>query len=394
MEEDERLNLLAIEYAKNQDYDGALEIFESLLKKDPKSQLYRHNVSEAMNQKTRGLFFEERFEEMEAIFLQGLERFPESVKLRINYGIFLFFMERFKEGFIYYRTRNPSLQCTFQGKHYDPYVLNKHLKGKTVYLMPEKGIGDDIFFLRFIGLLKKRDARILFCTNNKIKSILKRHDGIDRVISHEKEINERIDFPMLLGDLPYALGIDPKQELVPSLKLKPNKESLKSIQDLLSKIVKGPFIGITWRAGSSNHPGDFLKAIGLDQLAKVLKPLVKTHSFLSLQRHPDPKEHKQLEKYLGIRIYDFSQFNEDLEGMLALLDLIDEYVGVCNTNMHLRASLGKTCRVLVSYPWDWRWVSYRKRSFWYPNFTYYCQTPQGSWDGALASLSRDLSCKK
>ena len=36
--------------------------------------------------------------------------------------------------------------------------------------------------------------------------------------------------------------------------------------------------------------------------------------------------------------------------MLALLSLIDEYVGVSNTNMHLRAGVGKTAKVLVPAP--------------------------------------------
>ncbi|HEX9782720.1 MAG TPA: hypothetical protein VGA56_08320 [Opitutaceae bacterium] len=34
--------------------------------------------------------------------------------------------------------------------------------------------------------------------------------------------------------------------------------------------------------------------------------------------------------------------NEDLEDMLALLAVVDDYVGASNTNMHLRASAGRT----------------------------------------------------
>lgn len=46
--------------------------------------------------------------------------------------------------------------------------------------------------------------------------------------------------------------------------------------------------------------------------------------------------------------------NEDREDLLALLALLDDYVGVSNTNMHLLGSLGKTARVLVPNPPDWK----------------------------------------
>ena len=40
--------------------------------------------------------------------------------------------------------------------------------------------------------------------------------------------------------------------------------------------------------------------------------------------------------------------------MLALLSLLDEYVGVSNANAHLRAGLGRSMQVLVAHPPDVR----------------------------------------
>ena len=44
-------------------------------------------------------------------------------------------------------------------------------------------------------------------------------------------------------------------------------------------------------------------------------------------------------------VHDLTALNEDLEGMLALLSCLDEYTGVSNTNMHLRAAAGRTARM-------------------------------------------------
>ena len=77
--------------------------------------------------------------------------------------------------------------------------------------------------------------------------------------------------------------------------------------------------------------------------------------------------------------------------MLALLALVGEYVGVSNTNMHLRAGVRKTARVLVPRPADWRWMTDGDRSPWFPDFAIYRQTADGDWDPAMTRLAADLS---
>ena len=54
--------------------------------------------------------------------------------------------------------------------------------------------------------------------------------------------------------------------------------------------------------------------------------------------------------------------------MLALLALIDEYVG-CLEYQHAPAGRGgKTARVLVPAPPEWRWMAEGKESPWFPGF--------------------------
>ncbi|RPJ44071.1 MAG: hypothetical protein EHM16_16420 [Betaproteobacteria bacterium] len=89
-------------------------------------------------------------------------------------------------------------------------------------------------------------------------------------------------------------------------------------------------------------------------------------------------------------MHDFSDLNDDLESMLALLELIDDYVGVSNTNMHLRAAAGRAARVLVPNPPEWRWLALGRASPWFPQFTVYRQSLRGDWNDALRTLARDL----
>ena len=59
--------------------------------------------------------------------------------------------------------------------------------------------------------------------------------------------------------------------------------------------------------------------------------------------------------------------------------LLDDYVGVSNTNMHLRAGLGLTARVLVPLPPEWRWQADAAESPWFPGFAIYRQTHAAGW---------------
>ena len=49
---------------------------------------------------------------------------------------------------------------------------------------------------------------------------------------------------------------------------------------------------------------------------------------------------------LGRDALDFSAANDDLSEMLALLSLLEDYVGVSNTNMHLAAAAGATAAAI------------------------------------------------
>lgn len=74
----------------------------------------------------------------------------------------------------------------------------------------------------------------------------------------------------------------------------------------------------------------------------------------------------------------------------ALLALIDDYVGVSNTNMYLRARAGRAARVLVPFPPSgagWPRGIHRRGS---PGFRVYRQKPDGDWSTAVERLRIDL----
>jgi hypothetical protein len=165
------------------------------------------------------------------------------------------------------------------------------------------------------------------------------------------------------------------------------------MQQQLAALGPPPYLGLTWRAGTAperqrGSGWSLHKAIPLDPLGAVLRQVDAT--WIALQRHPEPGEIGRLADLAGKPLHDLTALNDDLESMLALLALIDDYAGVSNTNMHLRAAAGRAAKVLVPQPPEWRWMAAGGKSPWFPGFRIYRQEFDGNWGNAFDRLATDL----
>ena len=264
--------------------------------------------------------------------------------------------------------------------------LPADLGGRRFVLMKEQGLGDELFFLRFAPLLKARGAEIVVEASPKIAPILRRVDGFDQIVSDGLGTadGERV----FQGDLPYLLGGANRVTEPPPLKLRPLPERRDHWRRRLDSFGPRPHVAVTWRGGVKG-PGKLFKQAPLDRMAEVLENVAG--SVIALQRQPRPGEVAEMEGRLGRGVGDFTDANEDLEDVLALLALIDTYVTVSNTNVHLRAGVSATCHVLVPHPPEFRWLVEGERTPWFRDFHVYRQKADGSWDGAIAALRRDLA---
>jgi Flp pilus assembly protein TadD len=297
------------------------------------------------------------------------------------------------------------------------------LSGTKILLLREQGLGDELFFLRFAAGLKSRGASITYRANAKIASMLGRVPALDQVITDDVAL-PAADLAVLVGDLPRMLGkLDASPypaptasrgtprtamtrehgfqrspriyypELPPPLALTPLPERLQEMKGRLSGLGPPPYLGLTWRAGTAPEQQQgsvwiLHKEIPLEQLGAAMRGVNGT--LLSLQRNPQPGEIESLSARAAMPVHDLTALNEDLEAMLALLALIDDYVGVSNTNVHLRAGAGRTARVLLPRPAEWRWMISGNESPWFPGFRVYRQSPVGDWGAAFDRLAQDL----
>jgi hypothetical protein len=227
-----------------------------------------------------------------------------------------------------------------------------------------------------------RGAELAVETHPKLARVLAGHATLGRLI-HPEQATPGHE-PILIGDLPYLIGA---VAAAPSLMLAPDPALRAEMAERLATLGPAPYVALTWRAGIQDGKS-LSKTVPLELLGRALAGGQGT--LISLQRNPEPDETAIVARSGGRTIHDLSALNDDLARMLAMLTLIDDYIGVSNTNMHLRASVGGTARVLVPHPPEFRWCARGDSSPWFPTFQVYRADATG-WTGALTRLSADLA---
>ena len=303
---------------------------------------------------------------------------PDYVEARKNRALGNLLLGKFGRGWADYLAPPPAV-----------FAVKKHLARDArcaLLLRCDQGLGDEIFFLRFLPLLRGRGVtRVLYEGGAKITSILRRVEGIDGLVTQGEPLPAS-DESLHISYLPLALGH--ANAPPPSLAVAPVAARVAELRARLAALGPPPYIGVTWRAGATDTPDVLFKLAPIADLGRSLAGLPGT--LIALQRLPEAGEIDLLATSAGTSVHDLTALNEDLEGMLALLSLLDDYVTVSNTNVHLRALTGRVSRVLVPCPPDFRWMAEGAESPWFPGCRVYRQEADRSWDGALADLRRDL----
>lgn len=133
---------------------------------------------------------------------------PKDTRCATVLGMVLMQRGQYKEGWAHYRGRycanNPYRFVKLPGFS-QPYWQGEDLRGKTIMVHREQGLGDEIQFSRYVSRLKteKGAAQVyLVCTKNSIP-LLQQLSDIDGVIAHERGNKIPLfDYWIMLLDLP------------------------------------------------------------------------------------------------------------------------------------------------------------------------------------------------
>ena len=309
--------------------------------------------------------------------------YPEAT---VNLGYALVAQGKFAEGWeaLSFRPhpqvnlRDPGLRVTV------PHDAALPPAGTPAIVHGEQGLGDTLFLLRFAPQLRARGHRLAFWGDARLHPLLARTGLFEHHLRPEAVPGAGLAI-LWAGDLPRLLGASDPAAFPPPLALTTDPVRLGGMRARLAAWGPAPYVGITWRAGLERKGKVALaKEVPPRLLGAALAPARAT--FVSVQRNPRAEEWAEAAQALGAPLHDAGFANEDLDDALAIMALLDDYVGVSNTNMHLRAGLGRRARVLVPFPPEWRWLERAERSPWFPHWPLYRQSATGDWSAALEGV--------
>jgi tetratricopeptide (TPR) repeat protein len=255
------------------------------------------------------------------------------------------------------------------------------LRGRTILLHSEQGLGDTIQFCRYAKAVADRGARVLLEVEPPLVELLA-IEGVAQVIAKGAPL-PGFDLHCPLLTLPLALGTEPAT--IPSARRYLGSDGGRAagwVRRLGPR--RRPRVGLVW-SGNPAHANDDNRSIPLAEFATIgsqrvdlisLQPTIRDGDRAALAAHP--------------RILDFGAELRTFADTAALCDQLDLVISVDTAVAHLAGALGKPVWILLpAYP-DWRWLRDRSDSPWYPSARLYRNESRQSWSALLARLHADL----
>lgn len=266
------------------------------------------------------------------------------------------------------------------------------IPSKPLLVLPEQGLGDQIFYGGMFADLESAGVECLVCVEDRLVELFRR------------------SFPKLMFATPTQLtGLNEPETLfsaritMASLGrwLRTSEQDFKRISSpflhcdksratALRRQLKKPnrlMVGLSWQSLRAKHGAG--KSCSLSQLLPALKS--ENIDFVDLQYGDTTEERSLLKASAGIDIQRLETIDNklDIDGLAALIDACDIVLTVSNTTAHLSAALGKPTLVLL--PWHtplWYWHLNSMDSRWYPSAVLLRQRTAGNWNEPVAQAAK------
>lgn len=308
-----------------------------------------------------------------------------SIGVHGHYAVALLTAGRLVEGWSQYEYRwsqDPlrSLRLPFR----KPVWSGQDLRGRTILLRSEQGIGDAIQFIRYAPLLKDLGANVVLQLRKGIDELARGFRGIDAIVEPNAPF-PAFDFYIPLMSLPRVFGSD--LETIPSSVPYIDVESAR-LERMRQRIGTDTAlkVGLVW-AGDPAHLRDRQRSVLLAQLASLAT--VQGVRFVSLQKGAAADQIASASD--GIELTDLGPELRDFADTAAAISLLDLVVCVDTSVAHLAGALGRPVWLLLPTPADWRWMEEREDSPWYPTMRLFRQRSPGAWSDVIERVRASLA---
>jgi Tfp pilus assembly protein PilF len=257
------------------------------------------------------------------------------------------------------------------------------LDGRVILVRPEPGVSDLIQFVRYVALLDAAGGRVVVECPPDLARLFATVPGVRQIVI-EGTRRPSFDVHAAMLDLPGLLGT--------TLETVPRAVPYLAAPELHNVHLPAPIgshlkVGIAWDGPAAN-PRDRGRVCPLLPFVNLFDlPGIAFYSLATGELAAEDIAAAACEALItpvGDRLEDFA----DTAAAVAQLDLI---IAVDSPLVHIAGALARPVWTLLPAAADWRWLTDRDDSPWYPTMHLYRQAEAGRWDDVFASLRRDLA---
>lgn len=260
------------------------------------------------------------------------------------------------------------------------------IKGKKVLVVNDHGLGDTIQFFRYIILLVKAGADVTFAGPPKMQRLLS-SSGVKITFRDTEDLSGTFDAAVAISSLPRAFST--RLETIPAdmpyLAAEPEKAAF--WQERMAG--SGLKIGLCWRGNK-----DFRVDPRRSFQPTAMMPLTEVEGAQFYSLHMDVAEGEllyALAKRVTVFGDDFDRGPDAFIDTAAVMENLDLII-TCDTSIaHLAGALGKPAWVLLRHHAEWRWLTERDDSPWYPSLRLLRCNPGDDWVALFKTITSEIN---
>lgn len=360
------------------DFEAAVAHYRAALTINPVQAAVWGNLAVALQESGK-------LDEALRAYDRAIELTPEDPDIRRNRGMALLARGHFVEGWRDYEYRWQTVRFRKLQRDWPvPIWDGGDPTGKRIMVHAEQGLGDTLQFCRYLPMLKKLGADVVFECADTLRPVIETIQGVDAVIASGRGF-AKIDFHVPLLSLPGLFGttVESIPADAPYLTVPPDR--LAKWRRISSAWPEGVKIGIAWR-GSAEHPRDAVRSPGLAPFMK-LAALDNVH-LISLQKEGGAEELAMTEG--AARIIDPGTEIGDFADTAALMSGLECVVSCDSAPLHLAGALGIRAFAVLPHVAEWRWGVSGDTTPWYPGMALVRQPSPGDWESVFVEVKERL----
>lgn len=267
---------------------------------------------------------------------------------------------------------------------------------KPILVVPEQGLGDQIFFAGMLADLQAIVPGSTVCLEPRLIPLFQRsferlkfsspYDIDPEQCKRDCTFGAQIHIGSL-GRFYRSDSTGVSKVITPYLK--PDALKTSQLRDRLRR--SGRIVcGVSWRSKNAKLGAD--KSIALQDLSPLFS--IEDVDFVDLQYGDTSDERKNFQQSRGghLQHLDDIDNSNDIDSLASLISACDLVVTISNVTAHIAAAIGKPTLIMLPSTSSlfWYWHRDRTDSPWYPTARLIRQTSKSTWTDVIEVAQRSL----